>query len=317
MVKATSSPRTATSPSRRGAEGAGGEGVAADSRSRSSFPATRSTRSTSTRRITWGPRRAPTAPTGCWPKRCVAAGRTALARYGRPRQAVPGPDPAASEGGLVMQNLMYADEVRPFSEVGVEPAEVKDQELRWRSRSSSKILHRRVQAGEVRRRRAQARAGADPAQGRRAGEPGRRAGEAADPDHRSDGGAESVAGRKGLAAAKESGGDGADERKPRSGPRASPGGEEGVFPSSAPFPAALLGAASPLAASDAFSASIRSMIWVCGFAGSSTWISCPSTLRWICSCTRLRTSSSYFSGLNSSVEICWMNLLAPAPAPGP
>src|SRR6266550_2239942 len=33
------------------------------------------------------------------------------------------------EGGLVMQNLMYNDEIRPFSEVGVEPAEVKDQEL--------------------------------------------------------------------------------------------------------------------------------------------------------------------------------------------
>jgi len=29
----------------------------------------------------------------------------------------------------VMQNLMYADEIRPFSEVGVEPAEVKEQEL--------------------------------------------------------------------------------------------------------------------------------------------------------------------------------------------
>jgi len=28
-----------------------------------------------------------------------------------------------------MQNLMYADEIRPFSEVGVEPAEVKEQEL--------------------------------------------------------------------------------------------------------------------------------------------------------------------------------------------
>ena len=33
------------------------------------------------------------------------------------------------EGGLVMQTLMYADEIRPFSEVGVEPGEVKPQEL--------------------------------------------------------------------------------------------------------------------------------------------------------------------------------------------
>ena len=35
----------------------------------------------------------------------------------------------AIEGGLVMQSLHYADEVRPFSEVGVEPAAVKDAEL--------------------------------------------------------------------------------------------------------------------------------------------------------------------------------------------
>jgi len=57
------------------------------------------------------------------------SGKTALARYAaRGKQYLvqirPLPD-----GGLVMQNLMYADEVRPFSEVGVEPAEVKEQEL--------------------------------------------------------------------------------------------------------------------------------------------------------------------------------------------
>jgi DNA end-binding protein Ku len=35
----------------------------------------------------------------------------------------------AIEGGMVMQALHYADEVRPFTEVGVEPGDVKDAEL--------------------------------------------------------------------------------------------------------------------------------------------------------------------------------------------
>ena len=57
------------------------------------------------------------------------SGRTALARYAaRGKQYLVQIRPLP-EGGLVMQNLMYADEIRPFSEVGVEPAEVKDQEL--------------------------------------------------------------------------------------------------------------------------------------------------------------------------------------------
>src|SRR5471032_349020 len=64
--------------------------------------------------------------------------------------------------------------------------------------------------------------------------------------------------------------------------------------------------ARPLAASEAFKASIRSMICVGCCCGSSIWMVCPSTLRWICSCTRARTSSLYFSGSNFSVEICWM-----------
>jgi len=57
------------------------------------------------------------------------SGRTALARYAaRGKQYLVQIRPLP-EGGLVMQNLMYADEIRPFSEVGVEPAEVKEQEL--------------------------------------------------------------------------------------------------------------------------------------------------------------------------------------------
>jgi DNA end-binding protein Ku len=57
------------------------------------------------------------------------SGRTALARYAaRGKQYLVQIRPLP-EGGLVMQTLMYADEIRPFSEVGIEPAEVKPQEL--------------------------------------------------------------------------------------------------------------------------------------------------------------------------------------------
>jgi DNA end-binding protein Ku len=57
------------------------------------------------------------------------SGRTALARYAaRGKQYLVQIRPLA-EGGLVMQTLLYADEVRPFSEVEYEKGEVKDQEL--------------------------------------------------------------------------------------------------------------------------------------------------------------------------------------------
>jgi len=57
------------------------------------------------------------------------SGRTALARYAaRGKQYLVQIRPLP-EGGLVMQTLLYADEIRPFSEVGVEPADVKDSEL--------------------------------------------------------------------------------------------------------------------------------------------------------------------------------------------
>jgi len=57
------------------------------------------------------------------------SGRTALARYAARGKQYLVQIRALPEGGLVMQNLMYADEIRPFSEVGVEPGEVKEQEL--------------------------------------------------------------------------------------------------------------------------------------------------------------------------------------------
>lgn len=57
------------------------------------------------------------------------SGRTALARYAaRGKQYLVQIRPLP-EGGLVMQTLLYADEVRPFSEVPLESGEVKPQEL--------------------------------------------------------------------------------------------------------------------------------------------------------------------------------------------
>src|SRR5207302_1756698 len=57
-----------------------------------------------------------------------ATGRTALARYAaRGKQYLVQLRPIEG-GGLVMQQLMYADEVRPFSEVEVPQGEVKPAE---------------------------------------------------------------------------------------------------------------------------------------------------------------------------------------------
>ena len=54
--------------------------------------------------------------------------RVALARYAaRGKQYLVLLRPV--DGGIVMQQLYYADEVRPFSEVPLEPAEVTDKEL--------------------------------------------------------------------------------------------------------------------------------------------------------------------------------------------
>jgi len=59
------------------------------------------------------------------------SGKTALARYAaRGKQYLVQIRPLPEGQGLVMQQLLYADEVRPFSEVGVEPGEVKEPELK-------------------------------------------------------------------------------------------------------------------------------------------------------------------------------------------
>jgi DNA end-binding protein Ku len=61
-----------------------------------------------------------------------ASGRTALARYAaRGKQYLVMVRPTTEEpGGLVMQQLLYADEVRSFSEVPLAGAEVREAELK-------------------------------------------------------------------------------------------------------------------------------------------------------------------------------------------
>jgi DNA end-binding protein Ku len=59
------------------------------------------------------------------------SGRTALARYAaRGKQYLVQIRPLPEGSGLVMQQLLYADEVRPFSEVPLEEGEVKEPELK-------------------------------------------------------------------------------------------------------------------------------------------------------------------------------------------
>jgi DNA end-binding protein Ku len=59
------------------------------------------------------------------------SGKTALARYAaRGKQYLVQIRPLPEGQGLVMQQLLYADEVRPFSDVGVTSGEVKEPELK-------------------------------------------------------------------------------------------------------------------------------------------------------------------------------------------
>jgi DNA end-binding protein Ku len=76
-----------------------------------------------------------------------ATGRTALARYAaRGKQYLVQLRPV--EGGLVMQQLMYADEVRPFEEVGVEAGDVKPQELELAKQIIDQIASDEFQPGK-------------------------------------------------------------------------------------------------------------------------------------------------------------------------
>jgi DNA end-binding protein Ku len=82
-------------------------------------------------------------------------GRVALAKYAaRGKQYLVMLRPV--EGGLVMQQLLYADEVRSISEVGVEPENVKDAELKLAKmlvdQSASDTFHPEAYEDEVKKR---------------------------------------------------------------------------------------------------------------------------------------------------------------------
>ena len=102
-----------------------------------------------------------------------------------------------------MQTLHYADEVRPFDEVPVGDAEVKDAELKLAVQLIEQIAVRRVPPRALRGRGPQAVPRGHPAQGRGPGGHGRRARAAARADHRPHGGAEGEPGQEGAGAARE------------------------------------------------------------------------------------------------------------------
>src|SRR5262249_28974211 len=82
-------------------------------------------------------------------------GRVALAKYAaRGKQYLVMLRPV--EGGIVLQQLLYADEVRPIGEVGLEPESVKDSELKLASmlvdQSSSDKFHPEAYEDDVKKR---------------------------------------------------------------------------------------------------------------------------------------------------------------------
>jgi DNA end-binding protein Ku len=84
-----------------------------------------------------------------------ATGRVALAKYAaRGKQYLVMLRPV--EKGLVLQQLLYADEVRPISEVGLEPETVKDAELKLATmlvdQSSSDTFRPEAYEDEVKKR---------------------------------------------------------------------------------------------------------------------------------------------------------------------
>ena len=120
------------------------------------------------------------------------------------------------EGGIVMQQLLYADEVRPFSEVPLEKGEVKEQELALAKQLIDQIstdefkpekyeddVHKRVEA-QIQRKVEGQEIQIEPA-------------EAADADHRSDGGAQGLARGEGPRGGTEAGGREGARRRPEAG----------------------------------------------------------------------------------------------------
>ena len=117
-----------------------------------------------------------------------ATGRSALAKWAaRGKQYLV--MIRAVKNGLVMQQLLYADEVKPFSEVPVGEAELKDSELKLAVQLVEQIASDEFKPEKLRGRGQEAVPRGHPAQGRRPGSDGRPRG-AARPDHRPHGSAE-------------------------------------------------------------------------------------------------------------------------------
>jgi DNA end-binding protein Ku len=92
-------------------------------------PRERRSRSITTSPTTSRPTRAATSPMRCLAKALRESKRCALGRWAaRGKQYIV--MIRAVEHGLVMQQLMYAGEVRPFNEIEIPPTEVKDAELK-------------------------------------------------------------------------------------------------------------------------------------------------------------------------------------------
>ena len=91
------------------------------------------------------------------------------------------------EGGLLLEQLRYAEEVRAFSDVELEEGEVSDSELESRRPARRPSIVRRVPGHRLHGRRARAYARPHPAKGRRRRHRHNGPRGASDSDHRPDG----------------------------------------------------------------------------------------------------------------------------------
>ena len=129
-----------------------------------------STRSTSTRPTTSAPDKGGAKPYALLAK--AHAARPAAARSGGTRRAASSTSCMLRpvDGALVMQQLLYADEVRPIAEVEIpKTRRSRDAELEARAAAHRPAGRRHVRSGRVRRRRegADRGGGAEEGRGRR------------------------------------------------------------------------------------------------------------------------------------------------------
>ena len=118
-----------------------------------------------------------------------ATGRAAVGQYSaRGKQNLVLVRPL--EGVLVMEQLHYADELRPVTEVPIPDTQVKDAELQLAKQLIEQSATDEFKPSPVSRHGERPGPGGDSGQGGRPGDRGRRAPGPGDQDHRPDGGAE-------------------------------------------------------------------------------------------------------------------------------